>query len=49
MSGSGVMIDDTVVTADDIGVINIVGKAIYVVLAVGIHRKAAKDLDNESC
>ncbi len=41
MSGSAVMIDDTIVTMDDISVINVVGKAICVVLAVGLHRKAA--------
>lgn len=49
MSGSGVMIDDTVVTLGDISVINVAGKVICGVLAVGIHRKAAKDLDNELC
>lgn len=40
MSGSAVMMDDMAVTADDISVINVVGKVICVVLAVGLHRKA---------
>lgn len=49
MSGSGVMMDDMIVTADDIGVINATEKVICVVLAVGLYRKATKDLDNELC
>ena len=45
MDGSAVMMYDTAVTICDIDVINILGKVVCVVLAVGLHRKAAKDFD----
>lgn len=40
MDGSAVMMDDTIVTIDDISVINVVGKEICVLLAVGLQKKA---------
>lgn len=47
INGSAVMMDDTVVTIDDVSVINVAGKVICVVLAVGLHRKVTKVLDDE--